>query len=313
MSRQRWRIGLDAGGTKTALLAEAVEGGEQARLTGADANLQRRGPEETAGILAGLVKTFLEDSPDRAVTAVCAGVSGAGRPQEQRRVEELMRRHLEPDQAAVIRVVHDAEIALEAAFEGESGVVIITGTGSIIYARTDKGNLLRAGGWGYLLGDDGSGFELGRSGLRRVAAFYDGGPETALSELLAAQHSIHSGEDLISAVYGKELAIAKVAPLVIAAAENGDAVAEKAVDDIIAALVTQVSWMLDRVAGINAQIALLGGLTNETYYRLRLSEALHERFPGWSVGEPRHPPAVGALRLAAAADELVDDAGVGQS
>ena len=318
MEPNDWYIGIDAGGTKTELLAGRRGKAPTIRLLGKGANLQRVGPQRAAQTLGGLVEEFLEgggelgnasgetkngggslpDAIPRRVGSLCAGIAGAGRPDEQRAIEKQLCKYLGDNCPSSLRIVHDAEIALEAAFEGESGVIIITGTGSIVLARAEDGALLRAGGWGYLLGDDGSGFTLGRRGLRSVAAYYDGGPETQLCKRVAETFGIDSSEDLIQSVYSEKLSIAAVAPLVIAAATDGDEVSEAIVRDVIQALTTQVSWLIKRADSIDHQVALLGGLTNETYYRDRLSKALRGRFDGWTIGAPRHRPVVGALRLA---------------
>ena len=82
-------------------------------------------------------------------------------------------------------------------------LALICGTGSIVYGRTVTGELLRAGGWGYLFGDEGSGYAIGIAALRAVMRAYDGrGRETLLSELVLGRYGLHTPPELIQAIYG---------------------------------------------------------------------------------------------------------------
>lgn len=291
-------IGLDAGGSKTELLAqEGSDGAAPIALEGPSANLQRQGVDATARVLADLVRRALRHYPSVQDVSVCAGVAGAGRADDQqalaRRLEALL-----SNASYHVRVVHDAAIALEAAFEGGSGLIVIAGTGSVVLARTPDGSIERAGGWGYLIGDEGSGYALGACGLRAVAHAFDGGPGTALRPMLAERHGIDHRDTLIRYVYGEDWSIQEVAPLVLDAAAAGDAVATRIVRDQAAALAEQVRWLVERNASIEPRMALLGGLVRVDYYRSALQDALQERLPSWAIDVLESPPVVGALRLA---------------
>lgn len=289
--------GLDAGGSKTSLLAR-VDGAEDVRLNGPAANLQRAGLDGTARVLADLVREAAALRPDAPLGAVCAGVSGAGRPADGPRLAAAVRDLLGTD--APIRVVHDGEIALEGAFEGGSGVIVIAGTGSIALARTPDGALARSGGWGYVFGDEGSGHALGAGGLRAVANAFDGGPATALTGLVAAHLGLAEREDLIDRVYREALPVQQVAPLVLRAAADGDAPARRIVDAQTAALAEQVRWLAGRCPDAERRVALIGGLSNEATYREAFFGALRTALPEWTHQKPTHTPVEGALRMAQA-------------
>ena len=95
---------------------------------------------------------------------------------------------------ARVLVVNDALVALEAGAPGEPGVVIISGTGSIAYGRNAAGEAARSGGWGYVLGDEGSGYWIGRAALRAVLREADErGPKTALTPLLLEHFGVAAG------------------------------------------------------------------------------------------------------------------------
>lgn len=291
-------IGLDAGGSKTELLSRR-SGSDDLTLKGPAANLQRLGAERAAEVLAALVAEAAAPHAGAAL-AVCAGVSGAGSPAERADLAERVRQKLRGagPGAAALRVVHDAEIALEAAFEGASGLIIIAGTGSVVFARAEDGALLRAGGWGYLLGDEGSGHTLGLRALRALLVALDGGPATRLQALLAERCGLSTRAAVIRRVYQEDWPAQQVAPLVLEAAAAGDAVAQGILKRQTELLAEQAGWLASRDAAITPQIALLGGLTGEAPYHRALEKALGERLPGWTVRQPTHRPVIGALRLA---------------
>lgn len=296
MTNPIWHVGLDAGGTGTELRAEGP-GDATCCIEGPGANLQRLGVTGTCDVLVDLLRRFRDEAVE-GPAAVCAGISGAGRASDQAAVRDELVRRLDEEAYVAIYVVHDGVIALEGAFGGESGAITITGTGSLVLARARDRSLLRAGGWGHVLGDDGSGFALGRAGLRAVAACYDGGPPTQLTALLEEAHGITDNDELIHHVYAGDWPLQQMAPLVVRAAADGDAVADGLVHEAARGLARQVSWLAGRGASIKEQVAPIGGLVNASYYREVLYEELRRTLPGWDVAPPAHPPAVGAVLLA---------------
>ena len=291
-------IGLDAGGTKTEALARTSQQADPTRLSGPAANLQRQGVEATARVLATLIEQALAQHPDARLHAVCAGVAGAGSPDDQHTLATHVRSLLGDEAPALVQITHDGAIALEAAFEGGSGVIVIAGTGSILFARTRRGEVLRAGGWGYLLGDEGSGHVLGIHGLRAVAHAFEGGPPTRLHTLLAERHGLATPDALKRSVYRENWPVQQMARLVIEAAEQGDAEAQRIIAEQTGALAQQVTWLAGQTVEVEPRLALLGGLTQSAFYKEALADALLGALPGWRVREPLHPPVVGALRMA---------------
>lgn len=292
-------IGLDVGGSKTELLASCSADDPPTRLTGPGANAQRLGLEATADTLADLIRRVLRDQPDCQLASVCAGIAGAGQADDQEALSHHLLHALDVSPAPHVQIVHDAHIALEAAFEDGSGIVVIVGTGSVVFGRAREGRLLRTGGWGYLLGDEGSGFALGQSGLRAVAHALDGGPDTALRSRVADRFGLDGRDQLIHQVYQHNWPIQNVAPLVIEAAADGDAIATQIVHTQTRRLTRQVRWLIAQAGDIEPRMALLGGLAREPHYAHVLKQALHADLPEWSIEVLQQRPVVGALRLAA--------------
>jgi N-acetylglucosamine kinase-like BadF-type ATPase len=299
VSTTHFIVGLDAGGSKTLLRGEHAGRPEPIERRGPGANPNRVGMDEAADTLVALINDSLQGGPVPECVSVCAGVSGAGRAEEQEALGEAIREALSGAGRTVhVEVVHDALIALDAAYDAESGLIVIAGTGSVALARTVEGTLLRVGGWGHLLGDPGSGYAIGQQGLRAVAAACDGGEATTLRGRLHDQFGIGDREQLIHAVYQDGLSMQDVAPLVVDAAADDDAVALRILADEADGLAEQVGWLVDRAEPVAPRITLLGGMVQNDRYDQVLRARLHDHFPDWSVRQLRTEPVTGALRRA---------------
>lgn len=300
MATKHFAVGLDAGGTKTFLLAQCNGCSDRIERRGPGANPQRTGLEASADTLATLVRDVVR--PHRPVDAlsVYAGVAGAGRDEDQEVLTEHLHKAL-TDETDVVRVqvVHDACIALDAAFGAGSGLVIIVGTGSVVFGRTRDGEPRRAGGWGHLLGDAGSGYAVWQAGLRAVAEAFDGGADTSLLARVRDRYGIDERETFIHWVYQGDVALQDVAPLVIEAAnDDEDPVASDILTTQTARLAQQVEWLLDGDENIEPRIALLGGMLQNEYFARLLRRTLRDRLPEWTIERLRQEPAVGALHRA---------------
>ena len=305
MSTTTVAVGLDAGGSTTTLWVQPADAGTHTEHTGPAAHPKQRGMDDAAHVLAALVREATRPHRPVGTLAVCAGVAGAGRSTEKNALSDKLWTTLHAAAETVqVEVRSDAEIALDAAFGDESGVVVIAGTGSIVLGRTRDGTQARAGGWGSQLGDPGSGHALGRAGLRAVADAFDGGPETTLRGRVADEHGIDDSESLIHRVADEDLPLADVAPTVLSAATDGDGVASAIVQDQTDALAQRVAWLVDRTGPFSSRVALVGGLTNDAHYADRLRNCIQEQWPDASVAVAEQPPVAGALRRAR---RLLDD------
>jgi N-acetylglucosamine kinase-like BadF-type ATPase len=221
-------LGLDAGGTKTVALAADEEGRILGEARGGGANLQTHGELEVEKVLHDVIERA---SNGRPASALCLGMAGVDRPQDESVMRALLRRlgHRE-----AVRVVNDAVIALVAGSPSRVGIVILTGTGSIVFGADPTGRTARAGGYGFLLADEGSARWLGHEALRAAVRAADGrGPETALLPLAFEALAVTSVAELVPVVYERSLKpheLAALAPLVERASERGDAVAGALLD-----------------------------------------------------------------------------------
>lgn len=218
-------IGIDAGGTKTVCQLADASGALVAETRGPGANLQAVGELQVEKVLHDVMEQAIGDHPI-VPAVICLGIAGVDRPDDALVVRAIMKRI---GYKARVLVVNDALVALEAGIPGQPGVVVISGTGSICYGRNADGEAARSGGWGYVLGDEGSGYWIGRAALRAVLREADErGAQTALTPLLLEHFGVTRAQNIIHEVYHTNLkppAIGALARCVHAAYLEGDQVA----------------------------------------------------------------------------------------
>ncbi len=233
--------------------------------------------------------------------AACLGFSGG--PADKRDLVAGMLR------AGRLIVTHDALIALAGATAGEPGVIVIAGTGSIAFGRNAAGKSARAGGWGYLFGDEGGGFDITRQALRAALRFEEGwGPPTELRRLLLEAGRAADADELLHRFYTTEFPrpkIAALASLCDQAARNGDAVARAILEGAAERLATLAGAVCRQLfqAGEPARISYAGGVFHSGLLRERY-RALMESEEGNQVEAPILRPSAGALLEAYAASGL---------
>jgi N-acetylglucosamine kinase len=294
-------LGIDAGGTKTVCLLADEEGRIVAEARGNGANLQASGELDVEKVLHEVMEEALGD---RGIVpaAICLGIAGVDRPDDSATVGAIMRRI---GYKARTLVVNDALVALESGAPGQPGVVVISGTGSISYGRNARGEAARSGGWGYVLGDEGSGYWIGRAAIRAVLREADKrGPETALTDMLLAHFDVPQAQGLIHEVYNTQLkpaAIGALAKCVQAAFSQGDEVAIgilRAAADELEGAALSVARRLDLI-GEPFPFILAGGIFRAVPW---LEQELARRLPIASrqsrVELLQREPATGAVALA---------------
>jgi N-acetylglucosamine kinase-like BadF-type ATPase len=297
----RYVIGIDAGGTKTVCLLADEQGQILAHTRGEGANLQ------AAGEL--LVEKILHQVMDDAIggrgvvpSAICLGIAGVDRPNDAATVRSIMRRI---GFNSRVLIVNDALIALETGAPGQPGIVIISGTGSIAYGRNAAGEAARSGGWGYVLGDEGSGYWIGRAALRAVLRAADHrGPTTALTAMLLDRFKVAQPQLLLHEVYHQQLkpaAIGALAECVHSAFQQGDGAAAgilRGAADELEASALSVARRLGLI-GTSFSFILSGGIFRAVpWLEQELSRRLPAAAPGSLVTRLDREPAEGAVTLA---------------
>lgn len=303
-------LGIDAGGTKTVALLADANGVVLGEGRAGGANLQAHGELEVEKVLHHVIDLALEGH-GATPAAVCLGLAGVDRDGDGAVIRSIMRRLGFRERTLI---VNDALIALVAGVPLQQGrgtvsqgVVLISGTGSIAYGVNSRGQAARAGGWGTSLGDEGSGYWIGRRALKAVARDADGrGPRTRLTPLVLAHFSLSRPEQLVSEIYddakGKH-AIASLGQTVEQARAEGDVVAteimRKAADELALAAASVVARL--EMRGEQFPILLSGGMIRGAQWlAAEVTTRLAEVAPRSSVIALDREPAMGAVRLALA-------------
>jgi glucosamine kinase len=188
-------------------------------------------------------------SPDR-IAAVCVGATGAARPEIAETIRKIVAESIPGNSAAKIEVVADTIIALEAAFGAGPGVIVIAGTGSIAYGR--------AGGWGFAISDEGSGYWIGRRAISAIlrardqgieGRAEDQGRETTLTALVLRAWKLSSIDELVTPANATPPPeFARLFPIVLRAADEGDPLAREILDDAGSKLAELASTVVRRLA-----------------------------------------------------------------
>jgi N-acetylglucosamine kinase-like BadF-type ATPase len=296
-------LGLDGGGSKTlALLADATSR-VLGRGTAGSSNYQNIGAEAAWAALDGAIAAAFADAgrPVGPLAAVCLGLAGVDRPEDRTLFEGWAAGRFG---SALAVIANDAELVLAAGTPDDWGVAVISGTGSIVFGRHLSGEMARAGGWGHILGDEGSGYAIGIAALRAAMCAFDGrGPQTALTAAVLAHWGLAAPPDLVGRVYREDVGatdIAGLARLVDAVAAAGDAVARGILHDAgrdLAVTVEAVVRQLDLAAP--TPCALAGGVVvHGAQARAAFLAAAADRGLDLRPLTPVEEPARGAVRLA---------------
>jgi N-acetylglucosamine kinase-like BadF-type ATPase len=300
---RRTLIAVDGGATKTEAIVAALDGTVLGRGFAGPSNHEQIGVEAACAAVRSAIRAAFDAAglPETPPAAACLGLAGLDR------VEDAGRFRLwaaEAFHGAPVALSNDAELALAAGTPDGWGVGVICGTGAICIGRNRAGETARADGWGWMLGDDGSGFAIGREAMRAVLRAYDGrGPATLLSDAVLAHWSLAGPEDLLPRVYIEEASPAEVASLaavVDGAARAGDAVARAILQQAAEGLVATIAAVAHRLGFAGAFPCGLAGsvVVKSAFMAGFVQEAARRRGLALDPVELVAEPAVGALRLA---------------
>jgi|GEM_PF-868242 len=286
------RLGIDAGGTKSILVAVDATLTETYRDHGPAIHAKMMPLDEQVAAVNGLLDSVRSAHPDWTIDGLCIGVAGGGRAFEQERLTHaLTTAHDFP-----VLVTSDAHTAHADAFRNGDGILVITGTGSMVLGRSGE-RWERAGGYGYLIGDPAGGYRLGQEALFAICTAFDGGEKTTLTEHLAASFDIRNRDALILAVYDQTIPPAAIAPMVLQAAEEGDRIASEILETNLERLSHQIAACAHGLGLDPTPVAVIGGLQRNEHYRgiLRRKAESKRAALVWNPSIP--DAAIGACRM----------------
>lgn len=296
----RYFAGVDGGGTRTTLVLADGSGRELARRGGPAGLVDPRDPAASAAVVAGLVREAVEEAglPGRPA-ALCAGLAGVGNAAER----EAVRAALDASAVAdVVLVTTDGAIALEGSLAGGAGVLLIAGTGSVAYGRGEDGRVERCGGWGMWIGDEGSGYAIGRGGLAAAVRAVDGrGPPTVLLDRLLPLLDLEDPRAIPPWVGRAAKAdVAALARVVLDAAGQGDEAAWRVVEEAAAGLAEHVEALWARLAPWSGEVPVVfhGGVLGSSLLGDAVGVRLHASARPFVVRPAAADAVDGALRFA---------------
>ncbi len=296
-------LGVDGGASKTVALVTDETGESLGDGLAGPSNHLRVGIETAARNIERAVNKALvaADVTSREIVWAYCGIAGADHPAHRQEVIDSLSIFFPRGN---FTVDNDARIALTGAIGYGGGVVVIAGTGSVAFGRNEAGEERRAGGWGPIVGDEGSGFGIARAALGAIVRAYDGrGPQTRMTEMLRDGWNLKP-EDIPRFVYAPATHtddIARFGKLAIEAAEGGDAVAREILDDggrELGACVVAVAKRLGMLATA-FPVSYTGGAFNAGALLLDpMRDVILAAAPKATIAPPAKTPVQGAAMMA---------------
>lgn len=292
---QKLLIGIDGGGTHSTAVAAYPDGRIAAVVYGGGMNFHNVGVESVRQRLEALVAELCSKAGCEAAE-VCVGMSALDAPADEGTLAKFTTGAFRKDQ---LDLQSDAYIALMGFTLGKPGVIVICGTGSMLLMLDAKGQQHAAGGWGYLLGDAGSGYTLAREGLLAAIEHVEGlGPETSL--LADALEFFHAEEPrkLIDRIYAPDATpdqLAGFARCVIKRAQEGDTAAGALLERNMKRLARHAARLIERAPEARC-VGLYGGIfAHSEQARMLFTRELVSLAPDARVHQLEYPPELGAL------------------
>jgi N-acetylglucosamine kinase-like BadF-type ATPase len=293
-------IGMDGGGTKTRVMVKERPDGETLfDQNFGMSNYNNIGVEGLRPVLREIYEELVSCFPERLHDAILVlGSAGVDRPKD---VEIYLSSLKESGFTCQLKVVNDAEIALVGGNGDRKDALMIAGTGSIVVGIDSKGKLVRSGGWGGLISDEGSGFQIGRHAIAAVMQEYDKViAPTFLTKELLAHFQLTSPEDFIDLIYLEDtLPVDKIAsctPIILEAWAKGDEAARSIVEAELEKLVRLVVGISRQMGTEKFRLSVAGSLlTKSTNYLASLKEKLSMVLPEVEISAPLYDPVFGAI------------------
>jgi N-acetylglucosamine kinase-like BadF-type ATPase len=299
----KYLIGMDGGGTKTISVITDLSGNKLYECTGGPSNILTYGTDSISQVIFDLAQQCLSylgaDFSD--LKMILVGTAGAGRRNDAERLEKSFISLIKSKGILFekIFVESDARIALEGAFSGRPGSILIAGTGSIMLGKDAEGNIHRVGGFGRILADDGSGYSIGKQALNAIAKDLDGrGDHTEITKLAETRFNILSPEILITKIYRENFDVASAVTLVFTAADNKDKVALEIIDKETDALLLHILSMFKKLNQPSMNLAFIGGIiSSNNVFSRALRFKISSTLMTVNLIEPENPPEMGAILM----------------
>ncbi|HPP01198.1 MAG TPA: BadF/BadG/BcrA/BcrD ATPase family protein [bacterium] len=296
-------FGVDGGGTRSRAILMTDRGRVVYYGKGPGLNYHDTGASQVTALIQRLFQEALHAARGRPeeCLGICLGLAGVGQEQDHEILRPLFDNLFGKESYLL---TSDAEIALVSGTLSEFGIVVLAGTGSIIFGRNPKGKESRVGGYGPLLSDEGSGYRIGLEALRAIVRYHDGlGPDTPIRSAVLSHLQMTQISEMVNWVNTRSATrekIAALAPIVVRLASEDDPVADEILNQKADALALGVESVCKRLEfSERVDVVLGGGVFNEaSYYGQIVRRKILYLLPGANVTPPRFEPVVGAALYA---------------
>lgn len=296
-------FGIDGGGTKTTGVIVASTGEVKAIAEVGATNINTIGSVEVKSEIKKLIVELkkLDLNAFEQITVIFAGMAGAGNDRNNAELNSIIREATKKSIPCFVNT--DAISALYSGSLGQEGIVHISGTGSIAFGINREGKNERVGGWGYLVGAEGSGFAIGQEALKGLFDRYDiHKDKTQLDEKILRFLSITEPPDVIPIIYGhsdSRKLVASIVPLVFAAADEGDRVAQQILLKTAKDIAKNIKCLVPKLYSTSETqipVVLTGGLfTRKDWFIPTIKEQLDTTGLKYDLIVPTVPPVVGSV------------------
>ena len=270
-SSPSYLLAVEGGGSKTTALLTDLEGKPAGRGFGSGSNPHAVGVENARKAIAMAIDGALINASGRlpegsswrqtGVAAACFGLAGIDSPEDEAQLSTWV---TQQEIAERFVVVNDSELVVAAGTPEGWGVALISGAGSVCLARSPQGRTARVGGWGHLLGDEGSAYRLALDALRLATQTVDGRADAqALLRACLKHWSLADANALIQHVHAPSVTpadLAGLAPTVLSLGASGDAAAKALVEQCVKDLARQADTAIRKLGLEKPPLALAGSL-----------------------------------------------------
>jgi len=292
-------IGIDGGASKTKCICVDENNKIISSAEGEGSNPLVFGFERSANLIISLIQRVREDLQ---ISYIVMGIAGCGRTNHADRLKNYIHNISVNENLTLpnFQIVSDVEIMHEGAFNGNYGIVLISGTGSILIGKTRNGNKFYIGGFGRIIGDGGSGYSIGRKGLDAAAKAMDKRiKHSILLNVLTTKFQIDNRDKLINDVYSNNFNVASFAPFVIKAAEKNDETAKRIINSEIDELFLHIEAAKKYFKHDKIPLCLAGSiLLTKNYLSKLFIQKLKTKQKEIIIKKAKYPAEIGAAILA---------------
>lgn len=298
----KYVIGIDGGGTGSSLKIFSEDGVEAGGAVGGPTNISAQAADEVKSILDRLINEGLANAKVdiNDVAVICIGTAGAGRARQAGILKDII---ADIGIKGSIIIKDDTHIALVAGTGREEGIIVIAGTGSIAYGRTMEGRSFRAGGWGHIIGDEGSAYYIGIKAINEALKSYDGrSGSTMLLPMILETIGANNVDQLVEYIYRGEFSKSKIAILakvVDEAFKQGDKTAKRILEQSAYELFLLADAVIKALDVADSALITSGSvLLNNKFIFDNFCSLMKASYPNLKISKLNKDPAYGAVRIA---------------